>query len=269
MRHLIFLVTIMLFGYQAKAFVIGGDHAGNGGNEVGLEFESSFRQALIKVAAHKIEGLESIVKIDYDIRLRDLKILVVDEPLQVTIDGQTQECVAINYPDQKAIRVSSIKWKALDNPWIREGIALHEVLSLLGFESTGQYRYSARYISNFSQDPQFKFTGASAREAVKILGNNILKLINMVRCQDTYALVVINLTERRIVDFGEMYPISEIQIDPEKGIISFIEEIPDGQRKVMELRLKTTPISGLVPLSLWVDGQPHHLVPSCQGWSNK
>jgi hypothetical protein len=153
MKHLFSLAMVLLFSLQSHAVFGGGDHAGNGGNDVGLEFESSFHRAIDAIKQYKIAGLEKIAAINYDSRLTDLKVVVVNEPLVITVGDGTQECVAINYPLKQIVQLNGARWKAISDPKVREGLALHEILSILGMETSGQYPYSGRYLSAFSLDP--------------------------------------------------------------------------------------------------------------------
>ncbi|WP_413577751.1 hypothetical protein ACLVWU_04785 [Bdellovibrio sp. HCB290] len=152
MKHLLILATL-LFGLQSHAIIIGGDHAGNGGNDVGIEFESAFNRAINNIKRSNIPGMERLAQMDLTPYLTELKVIVVNEPLEVTVGNQTQECVAINYRIQQTVKVNSTKWKEIRSESVKEGIALHEILSLVGLEESGKYTHSARYLSFFSVDP--------------------------------------------------------------------------------------------------------------------
>src|SRR5689334_13215732 len=110
MKILIYVITALLVSLSAKA-QFGGDHAGNGGNDVGIEFESSFHRAIDNIHKYKIKGLEKVAQIDFEYRLPELKVVVVNEPLLVTVGENTQECVAINYPIKQTVHINGANWR--------------------------------------------------------------------------------------------------------------------------------------------------------------
>jgi hypothetical protein len=147
------LIIIFLMFLSLNTYAIGGDNAGNGGDNVAIEFESSFHRALQNIKSLQLKGFEDISKIDFGAKMNNLKIIVVDDPLTVNIGDATQDCVAVNFPSKNLIRINRSNWNSISNAAIKEGLALHEMLSLFGLEESGVYRYSSRYLSAYSLDP--------------------------------------------------------------------------------------------------------------------
>lgn len=127
----------------------GGDHAGNGGDEAGIEFEASFRNALFNIESKGIHGLQGLVKNDIEKKISNLKIVVVDQPLEIKVGNETQECVAVNFPQNQLIKLNRERWNSIADSHVKEGLALHEILSLINLEHTGYYHYSAIYLAEF------------------------------------------------------------------------------------------------------------------------
>lgn len=144
-------LTILLTGVlSANLAFAESKEVGNGGNEVGIEFEAAFQTALQTMKEKNVGNKYSyILKINFKKSLPRLKIVSVDQLLISEADGITQESTAINFPANQLIKINSERWKSISNQYIKQGLALHEVLSLLGIEGTGNYRYSAIYASEF------------------------------------------------------------------------------------------------------------------------
>ena len=58
-----------------------------------------------------------------------------------------QNSAAINDPRANTIIINRQRWINITDPFMRSAIALHEVLSLNGLESTGSYPFSARLLA--------------------------------------------------------------------------------------------------------------------------
>lgn len=142
MRRL-FMVLSCLLSLSAQA----GPRDGGGGDEVGLEFQAALETAIKVVISSNLPLLEPIQKLDWTKVKRDIKVLVVDAPLYVEREGVRQETVATNEPNRRRIKINRPRWNQLSHRGKKEGIALHEVLSLEGIESTGVYSYSGIYFS--------------------------------------------------------------------------------------------------------------------------
>jgi hypothetical protein len=125
---------------------------GNGGNAVALEFLQSLSNALSEIQSSDPQLAGKINETALLDAGKDANIVVVDTPLVVSIRGLNQPCVATNDPQSSLIQINQSQWNAIGDSHIKEGIALHEVLSLEGLEDTGNYPLSSQYVSQFGLD---------------------------------------------------------------------------------------------------------------------
>lgn len=143
-----FICMICLFGLTQNALAW---KETGGGDEVGIEFQSSFAKALREIQNGTLKG-----HIDPDLlsaTALKTSVIVVDEALRVTAQGITQDSIATNDPARNLIKINRARWKAIRDPRTKEAIALHEVLSLVGLERTGLYEYSGLYASERGLSP--------------------------------------------------------------------------------------------------------------------
>jgi hypothetical protein len=126
--------------------VIGGGDAG-GGDDVGLDFQSSARSALDKVKRGEGEVFKNL-DTDYLTQiLNRTQFFVVDDALDVSIVDLIQTSVAVNIPEAEMVFINRTKWTHIKNESLKEGIALHELLSLARLEQTGYYPISSQYVA--------------------------------------------------------------------------------------------------------------------------
>lgn len=144
----IFLTTVSPILSNAQV-ARGGSDVG-GGDEIGLEFQGLFIRALRNIRANNVSLANQVTALNPLTDLVNATIVVVDEPLFVTINGITQASVATNQRSTGTIRIHRQRWQSITNVRIKEGIALHEVLSLKGIESTGNYPVSSQYVSYYA-----------------------------------------------------------------------------------------------------------------------
>lgn len=126
----------------------GGSDVG-GGDDIGLEFMGSFINALKMIRLKNPDLARRVVNVNPLTDLVDTSILVVERPLYVTNNGVQQDSVATNDRLTGLIQINGPRWRAIVNPRIKEGIALHEVLSLKDIEHTGYYPISGQYVAYF------------------------------------------------------------------------------------------------------------------------
>lgn len=123
----------------------GGAMDGGGGSDFGLEFKVTAMEAIRELYADK----KSYPGLDLD-RLAEIasgaKVAVVATPLKVKLDSVIQESTAVNYKSENRIEVNEARWQEITSKRMRQAIALHEVLSLGGLESTGVYPVSAKFL---------------------------------------------------------------------------------------------------------------------------
>lgn len=116
-----------------------------GGDEEGLNFKNI---SLVVLSEFKKEFSDDYAKLalnNSEQIIMSTKVIVVDKDLELKIDGQVQNSVAINNPEDNSILISRKRWKEM-SPVMKKGIALHEILSLVGAERTGYYKYTSAYV---------------------------------------------------------------------------------------------------------------------------
>lgn len=142
-----------------------GNEGANGGDEVALEFRLAFVSGLTRIQ-QKLPLLYAKIK---DAKLEEVleraEILVSDQSLLVKRDGIYQDSIAINKAEPPQILIHRRRWNEILRIEIKEALALHEVASLVGLESTGKYPLSGEYLKLFSlgADPEFDFTPTCGR----------------------------------------------------------------------------------------------------------
>jgi hypothetical protein len=140
---------------------------GGGGDEVGLDFEASLHSAVEIIQVSGRTEFAPLSRLDWTKMEKNLKVLAVDKKLYATVDGVKQESVALNYPAAQMVEINRKRWKALHDPRIKEGISLHEALSVAGLESSGEYPYSGLYLSIFNYAPGPILGGGSTEGPAK------------------------------------------------------------------------------------------------------
>lgn len=123
-----------------------GTNSGGGGDDVGLDFQRTLQMALEGLRNQEPKTFKILEEKNIIGLARGIKIIVVDEELEAPIKGYTQNSVAVNLPHIKTILVNRQRWNNVKDSVIKEGIALHEIVSLLKLESTGRYDISSRYV---------------------------------------------------------------------------------------------------------------------------
>ena len=140
MKKLKGLLALFIMTASSSAFAI--KEVGNGGDPLALDFKVSLYRAIDDLKNHpstiNMETLEEAA--------RSSRVLIVDDVLSVVLDGSVQVSAAENFSAQNLIKVNRAGWNAISNPAVKEALALHEVLSLLGIESTGSYPISQNYL---------------------------------------------------------------------------------------------------------------------------
>jgi len=140
-KQLLMLAILMTSPISAHAQADGA----HGGDTLALEFIASAQNAIEFVDLFPKE-FPALANLDLDETLSSALIIIVDKPLPVAVDQSTQESTATNSMKPDIIRINRKRWKQTHNILIREALALHEVLSLKGLESTGNYRYSEHFL---------------------------------------------------------------------------------------------------------------------------
>jgi|GEM_PF-4971908 len=138
------LILLAFFAYDAQA---GGKTIGNGGDEIALEFQNAAAGALEDSRDLGLIKPEEFSALRYT--ALNATILVTENPLASFRDNTEQESIAVNVPASGTIIINRFRWEDINNPYLKAGIALHEVLSLRGIEKTGSYRISGAYLANY------------------------------------------------------------------------------------------------------------------------
>lgn len=129
----------------ATSVTQGTEHGGGGGDEVGVEFKAAALRA-IEIMLDKKLLPEKVKNQDIKHLVESIQIVITNEVLPVVKDKTTQEGIAINYPQNNMVVVNRARWQNISNPTVQQAVALHECLSILGLESTGDYTYSQKYM---------------------------------------------------------------------------------------------------------------------------
>lgn len=120
-----------------------GKELGNGGNINGLDFYNIARQVVDEVSSQPSLYPE-LAKGELSCALYTTKIIISEDPLFVEYNNVRQEVVAVNYNTPNRIFIHRKGWLDLNDNQ-KKSIAFHELLGILGRESTGDYKISSRY----------------------------------------------------------------------------------------------------------------------------
>lgn len=138
---------------SGSSFRIGGN-SGGGGDEEGLDFQNTALRALAGLRNTLPDLYHSLESADLVSVIAAMNVIVVDEGLAVEAQIFVQNSVAANLPDYATVVLNRKRWRAIRDQGLREGIALHEVLSLKRLESTGDYSISSRYVKALGVSPE-------------------------------------------------------------------------------------------------------------------
>lgn len=150
------LAVVTMFGIETSAQMRKGRADGGGGEgEIRFNFQESAQQALTNM--QRLSELRSLPIKELEKKLASVKILVSDDILYIETQGIRQESPAINNSRENTIVISKPLWLEIKSSVKRESVALHELLSLLELEGTGDYRYSQIYYDGFKPTVQIKY----------------------------------------------------------------------------------------------------------------
>lgn len=132
-----------------------GNSGGNGGEKVGLHFSQSAQIALRWIQEH--DDLSWVQELNQQLKpftlgeslsasIMNTKIEAVREKLELN----EQEKIAINYPEQKLIKVNIELWEASAKA-DQIAIAAHEHFGIIGVDDR-TYRYSTQILRNFTNE---------------------------------------------------------------------------------------------------------------------
>ncbi|MBO9668698.1 MAG: hypothetical protein J7501_18005, partial [Bdellovibrio sp.] len=144
MKHLLVLFVLSVAfvssaSYAAPNRIIRGNEGAYGGDDVGLEFKALGEEAFREIWRQRTD-LQALFDVEKAATvLENVLVLAVDDDLQLAVDGAIQQVVAVNYPDVNRILVSAPRWKKINDTRAKQALVLHEVLSIMGLETTGLY----------------------------------------------------------------------------------------------------------------------------------
>ncbi len=154
--------TFLLFLFIFETSYAGTSIRG-GGDDAGLDFQAHLQSALSYLQKNNPEIYKTIS--GKGLRSQP-RVIVVDDALDVQFKDLIQNSVATNDPAKGEIYLNRQRWNAIKNDTLKDGISLHEDLSLKGLEQTGFYPISAQYVAS---------RGGEARELKKQLKVNRIK----------------------------------------------------------------------------------------------
>ena len=146
------LVVLITLGLQFSVFAKG-KIVGNGGDEIGLEFQSLTLMALEHLKIKSPETYESLPVSRLISLAKTAQYFVVDNALDVQVKSIIQNSIATNIAEKNAIYINRARWSQIQNPVLKTGIAFHEVLSLAKLEQTGSYPISGEYVTLMGARP--------------------------------------------------------------------------------------------------------------------
>lgn len=143
MSKIVFILLLSLFSSTVFA---GGKVVGNGGNSLALEFSKIAEQAITDVDRYP-EIFKNISSGDLQSMFNGVEILVSKVPVYSEKNEIKQYSTLINYNNPKTIVIYEAGWEAIKTHEIKKALIIHELLSLLGKETTGDYSISRQYLN--------------------------------------------------------------------------------------------------------------------------
>lgn len=126
-----------------------------GGDDTGLEFNQALSMSVNELQTLALPEASNLNFAQLKTALGSVAVLVVDQPLETQNGDVMQNSTAQNDRSKNQILVNRSRWHDLASNGLRKALALHEVLSLIGAESTGHYPISTAYMIKLglSDDP--------------------------------------------------------------------------------------------------------------------
>ena len=130
----------------AHLAAVGSDGTRGGGDPLALEFRATAEAALKNLQSMKRKPFSGVNIAQIQTKIDTAQVLVSDEVLAIAKDGITQDSAAENRPSQNLIILNRADYIKIRSAAVQQALALHEFLSLAGFESTGNYPISGQYL---------------------------------------------------------------------------------------------------------------------------
>lgn len=167
-------LSIFLTGMSALAYA-GNFNGGGGGTDLVFEFKGAARKAIDELSHHTT--LRSLPSSKILRKLETAKIIVSEERLYETFGRIKQEVAALNYRRRNLIVISRPMWMEIKSQLRKEALALHEVLSLMKLEGTGDYRYSQRYFEGKTPRSEVRFTDVMKQQTLNTVESPAVTLV--------------------------------------------------------------------------------------------
>lgn len=140
------LIRISLITFMIPLMAMGNAKVvGNGGNEIALDFLNAAKRVL-SIYGGELKTYPSLRGINLGKVLEETSVLISPAPIFVELDGVQQEVTAVNFKNPSMILLNEKRWLAIKNEILKEALALHELLGLVGIEKTGNYFISKNYL---------------------------------------------------------------------------------------------------------------------------
>lgn len=124
---------------------LGGSNGG-GGDPMALEFIRIFDEVKVEIKDSMSEVYPKLVAKNFnEIFSNGGKVYIVDETLDVKINEFFQRSPVVNFPELKIILINRSAWKKIVDVALKKALVLHEALSLIGLECSGDYSISHKY----------------------------------------------------------------------------------------------------------------------------
>lgn len=167
-------LSIFLTAMSPLAFA-GNFNGGGGGTDLVFEFKEAARKAIRELPHHTQLQKLPVKKIAR--KLESANIIVSEQRLFVKIGNIRQEVAALNYRRRNLIVMNRPMWNSITSNLRKEAVALHEVLSLMELEGTGNYTYSQRYFDNNKPKANIRFTDMMKPQVLNTVDNPQVTLI--------------------------------------------------------------------------------------------
>lgn len=146
------LCAAILLAGLASVTALAGQERG-GGDFAGLEATTSAQAALFEISQNPALAERAHLSELAEL-LKRVKVVSTTNDLKISFRGITQFSTAANDPATATIQVNVALWNSLTDPRPRKALMVHELESLLGYESTGDYSISGVYLdtTGFTKD---------------------------------------------------------------------------------------------------------------------
>lgn len=152
-----------------------GGESGGGGDPLALEFKATTEAALKNLQSLKGAPFNGLNLNQLQNKLDGAQVLISDDDLVVSKDGVNQNSAAENRPQQNLIILNRKEYQGIANSSVQQSLALHEILSLAGIESTGNYPISASYLIAM---------GGSSSEAPQTISSAVKSVSTQTPCAE-------------------------------------------------------------------------------------